>query len=60
MQDRPSIIVNGFKTIARSIDDGRPFLDDYDDGDDDDSSADSGDDGNDSTLGSVYFSSDDQ
>ena len=27
MQDRPDIVVNGFKAIAQSIDDGVPFLD---------------------------------
>ncbi len=46
MQDRPDIVVNGFKAIAQSIDDGVPFLDnviddhdDYDSSDDDSTDA---------------------
>ncbi len=53
--DRPDIIVNGFKAIAKSIDAGRPVLDDDDDNTKGDTS--SSDDDDDET--SVYFSSDD-
>ncbi len=42
MQDRPDIVVNGFKAIAQSIDDGVPFLDNVIDDDDFDSSDDDG------------------
>lgn len=61
LQSYPDIIVNGFKAISRSIDAGKPVIDDFSDTEGDASSEEvsSDDDNSDEDEESVYFSSSD-